>query len=89
LLQWGKGIGRPIGAGETVLEYGRDLAGFVMTQQSKSQDAGRIAAREIQAVSVEVNRVHYAPDGERSEARAAIDTHWRRLRDYLRLVRVR
>jgi hypothetical protein len=88
LLHWGSRVGRPMDAGETVLEYGEGLAGFVMQRQSNTPDAGRIAAREIQAVSTEVNRVHYGLAGERSAARRAIEERWVRLRSYLPLVRI-
>lgn len=88
LLHWGSRAGRPMDAGETVLEYGEGLARFVMQRQSNTQDAGRIAAREIQAVSAEVNRVHYGRADERSAARRSIEEHWARLRSYLSLVRI-
>ncbi|MCC6456500.1 MAG: hypothetical protein IT328_16205 [Caldilineaceae bacterium] len=87
VLQWGSRVGRPMDAGETVLEYGEGLAGYVVQHPSKTPDAGRIAAREIQAVSVEVNRVHYGRVDERSSAKRALEEHWRRLRSYLPLVR--
>jgi transglutaminase-like putative cysteine protease len=89
VLQWGRGVGRPIDEGETVLEYGQGLAGYVITHQRTSQDTGRVAAREIQALSEEVNRLRYAPTGERDLAKTSLDAHWQRLRTYLRLVRIR
>jgi hypothetical protein len=88
VLQWGKGVGRPIDAGETVLEYGHGLAGYVMRKQKNTQDAGRVAAREIQAISEEVNRLRYAPEEEREPAMQSLNAHWERLRNYLRLVRI-
>jgi transglutaminase-like putative cysteine protease len=89
VLQWGRGVGRPIDEGETVLEYGQGLAGYVISHQRSSQDAGRVAAREIQALSEEVNRLRYAPTNERELAKTSLDAHWQRLRTYLRLVRIR
>ena len=88
VLQWGRRIGRPLDAGETVLEYGRELAGYVLRRQTATPDAGRIAAREIEAMSEEVNRLCYAPADERLVAKDALDAHWARLRSYLRLVRI-
>jgi hypothetical protein len=38
---------------------------------------------------MEVNRVHYGLITERNAARQALADHWRRLRSYLRLVRIR
>jgi hypothetical protein len=80
-------VGRPMDAGETVLEYGEGLAGYVVDRPSNTPDAGRIAAREIQAVSVEVNRVQYGRVDERTGAKRALEEHWQRLRSYLPLVR--
>jgi hypothetical protein len=88
VLQWGNRVGRPIGEGETVLEYGDGLAGYVMGRQNNTQDAGRIAAREIQSVSQEVNRMRYGREDERPAARQALEAHWSRLRSYLALVRI-
>ena len=88
ILQWGNRAGRPMLEGETVLEYGQGLAGFVMLRQVSTADAGRIAAREIQAVSEEVNRVRYGREDERLRARQALEARWTRLRSYLPLVRL-
>jgi len=88
VLQWGRRVGRPLGAGETVLEYGRGLADYVLRRQTATPDAGRIAAREIEAMSEEVNRLCYAPADERLVAKGALGAHWVRLRSYLRLVRM-
>jgi transglutaminase-like putative cysteine protease len=87
ILKWGSRIGRPMDAGETVLEYGEGLAGFVLHRQTHTPDAGRIAAREIQAVSLEVNRMHYGRIDERPVARRVLEERWQRLRSYLPLVR--
>jgi transglutaminase-like putative cysteine protease len=89
VLQWGSRAGRPIDVGETVLEYGQGLAGYVLRHQVNTPDAGRIAAREIEAVSAAVNRMRYGGEPERREAQSLLDAHWRRLRDYLRVVRIR
>ena len=75
-------------AGETVLEYGQGLAGYVLLRQGNGADVGRIAAREIQAVSEEVNRMRYGRADERLIAKQAIEARWSRLRSYLPLVRL-
>jgi hypothetical protein len=87
VLQWGDKVGRPIHAGETVLEYGRDLAGYVLERQTRTPDSGRIAAREIQAVSEDVNTIQYGPADERLMAQRSMEDRWTRLRSYLALVR--
>lgn len=89
LLKWGRGAGRPMHEGETVLEYGRGLADFVVTHAAGAQDTTRVVAREIEAVSAEVNASHYAPVGARSRAQQAILQRWERLRSYLPMVRLR
>jgi hypothetical protein len=88
LLKWGSRSGRPMTESETVLEYGEGLAGYVLHSQSSTQDSGRIAAREIQAVSEQVNTLRYGPDEEREGAFVALNSHWSRLRNYLRTVRL-
>lgn len=88
VLQWGQRAGRPMDAGETVLEYGKGLAGFILRRQTTTPDAGRIAAREIELMSEEVNRLRYAQLDERPRASGALAAHWARLRPYLRLVRI-
>ena len=74
--------------GETVLEYGQELAGYVLMRQHNAQDVGRVTAREIQAVSEQVNRMRYGRENERPDAQKALDGHWQRLRNYLPLVRI-
>jgi transglutaminase-like putative cysteine protease len=83
LLHWGRRLGRPLAAGETVLEYGDALAAHVVTQQQQMPDAGRVAAREILALSQQVNALRYAPETLRSQATSQIGEHWGRLRGYL------
>jgi len=83
LLQWGRRLGRPLAAGETVLEYGDALAAHVVAQQQQMPDAGRVAAREILALSQQVNALRYAPEALRPLATAQISDHWLRLRGYL------
>ena len=83
LLQWGRRLGRPLAAGETVLEYGDALAAHVVAQQQPMPDAGRVAAREILALSQQVNALRYAPTALRSQAITQIAEHWLRLRGYL------
>jgi len=83
LLQWGRRVGRPLAAGETVLEYGDALAAHVIAQQAHVPDAGRVAAREILALCQQVNALRYAPALMRTGATAQISDHWARLRAYL------
>jgi len=83
LLQWGRRLGRPLADGETVLEYGDALAAHVVAQQAPRLDAGRVAAREILALSRQVNALRYAPEPLRPQATAQIGEHWGRLRGYL------
>ncbi|MBX3015308.1 MAG: transglutaminase domain-containing protein [Caldilineaceae bacterium] len=82
LLHWGRRLGRPLAEGETVLEYGAALAAHVTAQQ-QAADAGRVAAREILALSQQVNALRYAPAPSRPQANIEIRDHWARLRDYL------
>ena len=88
VLKWGNRVGRPMSEGETVLEYGQELAGYVLMRQHNAQDVGRVTAREIQAVSEQVNRMRYGRENERPVAQKALDGHWQRLRNYLPLVRI-
>jgi transglutaminase-like putative cysteine protease len=83
LLRWGQRIGRPLGEGETILEYGRNLAGYLVGQRTREADTSRIAAREVTALSQAVNQLHYATEAERPTAVASALEHWRRLRGYL------
>lgn len=88
LMRWGKQVGRPIEAGETVLEYGSGLAGYVLQASQREADAGRNAAREMEALSGEVSALRYGPEGAKPGAQARAAAHWERLREYLRRVRV-
>lgn len=83
LLQWGRRLGRPLATGETVLEYGDALAAHIVAQQQRTPDAGRVAAREVLALSQQVNALRYAPAVRRTQATAQIGEHWGRLRGYL------
>jgi hypothetical protein len=89
LVAWGGRAGRPMGEGETVLEYGRGLAQHVLARSATVQDTSRVVAREIEAVSMEVNVVQYAPEDVRPAASAAVGERWVRLRGYLRVMRLR
>lgn len=82
LLQWGRRLGRPLAAGETVLEYGDALAAYVVMQPQMA-DAGRVAAREILALTQQVNALRYAPAALRPQATTQLSEHWTRLREYL------
>ena len=89
LLAWGSRAGRPLGDGETVLEYGQGLAAFITTRQQRQADVKRVAAREVEAVSQAVSQLAYGPDDRRPAQRARLQAHWERLRGYLRLIKVR
>ncbi len=88
LLRWGKGAGRPIGDGETVLEYGEGLADYVIDHQTNEPDIGRRVAGEVQGLSADVTAVQYAPQGQRQPAYDRAAERWERLRGYLRRVRI-
>lgn len=88
ILRWGQRAGRPLGAGETVLEYGHGLAEHILTRQRQTQDVGRLVAREVQAVSQLVNRRRYGNEQEQQQAAAALPSAWTRLRGYLYQLRL-
>ncbi len=86
-LRWGERAGRPMGDDETTLEYGRDLGSLILTRATQAPDSGRIAAREVSALSRDVSDAHYGPESLRAAAVDRAATRWRALREYLRLVR--
>lgn len=88
LLRWGQRAGRPIQAGETVLEYGNGLAGHIVERQTREADVGRVAAREVMLLSSEVNKARYAPAEERLNALALAGEQWTRVRGYLARMRL-
>lgn len=83
ILRWGQRTGRPIGDGETVLEYGHGLAEHILARPQQAQEMGRLVAREVQALSQLVNRRRYGNAQEQQQAAAALITAWTRLRGYL------
>jgi transglutaminase-like putative cysteine protease len=87
LLRWGQKAGRPLGEGETTLEYGRSLADYVQEKHGRAGEVSRTAAREVQALSDEVSGVQYAPQDERQTLRQQAIARWSRLRQYLRRLR--
>jgi transglutaminase-like putative cysteine protease len=87
LLRWGQRVGRPIAEGETVLEYGSHLASHIVGRQTREPDTGRVVAREVTALSREVNTVRYGPATVRQTAVARALEHWQRLRGYLGRIR--
>ncbi|GIV80112.1 MAG: hypothetical protein KatS3mg050_4506 [Litorilinea sp.] len=89
LLRHGRRLGRPMEAGETVLEYGRELAAHITTHQARTPDTGRIVAREILALSRAVSDMLYGAAARREQAMRQASEHWGRLRGYLRGLRVR
>lgn len=88
LLQWGARAGRPIGPGDTVLEYGDGLATHVSALERADSDARRHASREIRELSHAVSDLHYRAGGDEARV-AAVRQRWERLRGYLKLVRAR
>ena len=88
ILAWGNRIGKPIGESETVLEYGTGLADYVVEHQRHEQDAARIVAREVRAISDSIATLRYGPESGRLRAADRVGTHWRRLRQYLPRVRL-
>lgn len=89
LLRWGQRAGRPMQPGETVLEYGSNLAGYIVERQTREADVGRVAARAVAQLSSEVNKARYAPAAERNSALAQAAEHWQRVRGYLDRMRLR
>lgn len=89
LLGWGQRAGRPIRTGETVIEYGQGLANYILQQQTQTQDMGRLVAREVTALSGQVNALRYGTDAGRSQTESAIRERWTRVRPYLRQLRLR
>jgi transglutaminase-like putative cysteine protease len=89
LLRWGQRAGRPLGAGETVLEYGHGLADHIITRQTREPDTGRVVAREVTALSRAVNTLRYGPTVARTAAVTQLNEHWQRLRSYLARLHIR
>ncbi len=87
VVRWGQHAGRPLGEGETILEYGQGLAHFVLDRPADTLDANRIVAREVTALSDAVTQLHYAPQERRADLIARTVEHWNRMRDYLPYVR--
>lgn len=87
VLRWGERVGRPMGEGETALEYGTALAGMASRASSGSNEVGRVIAREVLAISRAVSRWVYGPPAQRNEALQAIQAHWTRLAEYIRRTR--
>jgi transglutaminase-like putative cysteine protease len=89
LLRWGERVGRPLQAGETVLEYGRALAEVAVERGASAPDAARIVRRDVLALSESVSRTLYAPDSESAHAKQKVAEHWQRLRLYLPKLRMK
>lgn len=89
LQWWGRRAGRPLDEGETILEYGRGLADFILQKQTQTQDVGRLVAREVVALSTEVNDLHYGTADLRQRQTTAVAARWGRLRAYLRRLALR
>ena len=87
LVTWGERLGQPLATGDTVLEYGAELAGYVTDLRQDEPEVRRIVAREVVALSEEVSALRYAPEPARAGLRARITARWRRLRHYLGRVR--
>ncbi len=87
MLRWGERAGRPMGDEETTLEYGRDLGQHILAKATQAPDSGRIAAREVVALSHDVTDVHYGAEALRAAAIDRATARWQTLRAYLRLVR--
>ncbi len=89
LQRWGRRWGRPLQSGETVLEYGRGLADYILQRQSQTQDVGRHVAREVTALSHEINGVRYGSSAQRKQLTNASRERWIRLRGYLQRLSLR
>jgi len=88
LLKWGAQRGRPMHEQETTLEYGHVLGEHIIDHATRTPDAGRVAAREVVALSDDVTTVHYGPEASRPSAMQQASTRWARLRAYLRRLRL-
>ena len=98
VLRWGAKNGRPLESGETILEYGTNLAEHTLVhirgQEKRGwfskgpPDAARIVAREIIEMSKDVTTLLYDHGRQKATANERIAERWRRLRDYLHLVKL-
>lgn len=89
VLRWGRRVGRPLQEGETVLEYGAQLADYTLTHEARPADMRRIVAREVQALSQDVSLSQYGAQAQRSHALERATERWKTLRGYLRRLRLR
>ena len=89
LVTWGERLGRPLATGDTVLEYGEDLAGYVTSDRQGEPELRRIVARDVVALSEEVSALHYAPPPARAGLRRRILVRWQRLRSFLSRIKRR
>jgi transglutaminase-like putative cysteine protease len=90
MLAWGQAAGAPLAQGETPLEYGARLATVVQTSEGeRNPELARIVGRELSALGAAMSTATYAPAAARTGAVAQIAVQWRRLRGYLRQVKVR
>ena len=76
LLQWGRRAGRPLGDGETEIEYGRSLAAFIEEKHTREPENSRTAARDVVAMSVDVSAIHYATQPQRATLRQNVRQQW-------------
>lgn len=89
LLRWGRRAGRPPGEGDTILEYGAALGGWIAQRQAEPADAARRAAREMGELSGDTAQARYGPPGGRTAAETAARARWLRLRELLARLRLR
>ena len=82
LLRWGRVVGRPLRAEETVLEYGAGLAEHV--RATEPMERGRLASGEVRTLSRAISDSRYATADRRDEAAARAVDDWSRLRSRLR-----
>ncbi|MEX1021214.1 MAG: transglutaminaseTgpA domain-containing protein [Litorilinea sp.] len=88
LLAWGQRLGRPIQPDETPLEYGRELGDYVTARVRTNQDTGRLVAREMRQLGVDISDARYGPEAAKLEAETRADARWTRLCGYRRTLRV-
>ncbi len=81
LLRWGRVVGRPLRAEETVLEYGAGLAEHV--RATEPMERGRHASQALRTLSREISDSRYATADRRDEAAARAADDWSRLRSRL------
>jgi transglutaminase-like putative cysteine protease len=83
MLRWGRRLGRPAHPDETELEYGEQLGRHLAQASFAQTERVRYVSRLISALSQDVSRARYGPQGVRAEAVLQARQHWRTVRGHL------